>query len=134
MATWSRPRRRAPGSTGARCSSASTPDTTSHCSRPGSAGPTASTRAAWGPLLQLEQLLGHVVDQRGDDPEHDGRPHRLVLQGAVARLPVLDQRPDPAGVVEQEADANEGAEEDRSEEQTSELQSLTNLVCRLLLE
>src|SRR5258706_5573323 len=40
----------------------------------------------------------------------------------------------PQGVVVERVIALEGKPADRSEEHTSELQSLTNLVCRLLLE
>src|SRR5262249_61191181 len=54
------------------------------------------------------------VSPAGAEPVADGRDHRLAVAGGGACGPA-----DRA---------------DRSEEHTSELQSLTNLVCRLLLE
>src|SRR5437016_8206294 len=54
-----------------------------------------------------------------------------VVEEPVAAARRGDEEVGPAVVVVVEED---GAGRDRSEEHTSELQSLTNLVCRLLLE
>src|SRR5262249_61439055 len=63
-----------------------------------------------------------------------GLPGRLAVQGerpyAAGRAPVVGLL--QPGVRDDEAPAVE--DEVRSEDHTSELQSLTNLVCRLLLE
>src|SRR5438093_5802919 len=59
------------------------------------------------------RVLGGRADQ-GDDPVLDPREEGILL-GSVEAVDLV-------------------TEEDRSEEHTSELQSLTNLVCRLLLE
>src|SRR5438093_9905145 len=62
---------------------------------------------------------------------HDALPicQRPVLRRAAARAAGLEQ-PDAAARVHRRAARSRS----RSEEHTSELQSLTNLVCRLLLE
>src|SRR5438093_13557991 len=57
---------------------------------------------------------------------HDALPILTVPADGLSRVPIMLRRvvfPDPEGPVTT-----------RSEEHTSELQSLTNLVCRLLLE
>jgi hypothetical protein len=73
-----------------------------------------SSRAQSGTavILGLEQPFHDVVEQCGHGPEDDDGPRRLVRQSAALGLRVLDERPDPARVVEQEPDANEGPEED----------------------
>src|SRR5438093_7653670 len=57
---------------------------------------------------------------------HDALPISAVRQGQHARAGVRDHEP--------QLPLRRGDPERRSEEHTSELQSLTNLVCRLLLE
>src|SRR5437016_10829741 len=60
-----------------------------------------------------------------------GRPARTVrAAGGVARRQIVTTPPPPA----YGRDNDDIHEQTRSEEHTSELQSLTNLVCRLLLE
>src|SRR5438093_9269251 len=56
--------------------------------------------------------------------------HRAAEQAAVGERVARDDAAQPFRLIER--GAREAA--DRSEEHTSELQSLTNLVCRLLLE
>src|SRR5438270_9278104 len=72
--------------------------------------------------LALERLLGepcyHMIEVFGH-PEHVGMWHQAVR----GDMPDWD-----------ELFAGYGAAVDRSEEHTSELQSQSNLVCRLLLE
>src|SRR5262249_56599267 len=60
-----------------------------------------------------------------------GAPEREALIGGKASLGVRRPRGDLRSSVAGAQDGNAGH---RSEEHTSELQSLTNLVCRLLLE
>src|SRR5437016_11403792 len=66
----------------------------------------------------------------------DAKVHHLHLAGArhhdVSRLDIAVD--DPGAVRLRERDADRARKLHRSEEHTSELQSLTNLVCRLLLE
>src|SRR2546430_9088583 len=66
---------------------------------------------------RLLDLPREVTVVRGEDPDAEGQRHRRVDE---------DER--AVTVVETEGD------EHRSEEHTSELQSQSNLVCRLLLE
>src|SRR5215213_11571349 len=54
----------------------------------------------------------------------------VLVSGLAAGVLLLVRRRAPAGSVFEDGDRASG----RSEEHTSELQSLTNLVCRLLLE
>src|SRR5258706_10331049 len=86
-------------------------------------------------------LIGQRGDdsQRGDDLEEAVRRHgRDDSQGSCGPVPGRDGSQSIsgwlAGEAEERADAEERGEVDQSEEHTSELQSLTNLVCRLLLE
>src|SRR2546430_7500768 len=58
--------------------------------------------------------------QRGEDRERDRRDD--------------DERAAPAAEKQQDHEAGQGGRDGRSEEHTSELQSQSNLVCRLLLE
>src|SRR2546427_2729388 len=98
--------------------------------------------------LQVEQPLGRPDDhaaRREVDLAHDlGNRWDQMLPRVVAHDPeVLRRRPLDAGyppdlppVLREHAAALElpGVEAPRSEEHTSELQSQSNLVCRLLLE
>src|SRR5262249_61684357 len=62
---------------------------------------------------------------------HDALP----ICAAAAGLREIAALPDPVGrVLDSSVRPNAAVEDARSEEHTSELQSLTNLVCRLLLE
>src|SRR5262249_62380808 len=81
-------------------------------------------------LRQIVALLAQVRGSLGRQGRPGGRlhrrPRRAVSQG---------RREEPAGVLCQprhEPTGGEGLLIERSEEHTSELQSLTNLVCRLL--
>src|SRR2546430_10185086 len=58
-------------------------------------------------------------------------PYTTLFRSRHPRRPAGDQRPEGTGVGWRGAAA---AADDRSEEHTSELQSQSNLVCRLLLE
>src|SRR5258706_5808743 len=62
-----------------------------------------------------------------------GRGHDQLARHRQDRRLHRHQRHD-AGVAEVEQRLQQPGDETRSEEHTSELQSLTNLVCRLLLE
>src|SRR2546430_10169986 len=64
-----------------------------------------------------------------DRPEHAGAPRQVVDHGSLRAQQVL-QRPVRVGSEESSDALLEG---ERSEEHTSELQSQSNLVCRLLL-
>src|SRR5688572_32492568 len=71
---------------------------------------------------------------------HDALPISLVSGAEGSRLIAVGVREGPANVTEESALGGVAAREsraverDRSEEHTSELQSQSNLVCRLLLE
>src|SRR2546425_2455404 len=58
--------------------------------------------------------------------------HRRHLRGAYRQGPALQERQDAVGVARDPRP--DEAQQPRSEEHTSELQSLAYLVCRLLLE
>src|SRR5438874_347410 len=60
----------------------------------------------------LEEPLHYVVEQGRDGPKDDDGPRRLMRQSAALRLPVLDEWPDPARVVEKKPDADEGRKKD----------------------
>src|SRR2546427_5297630 len=67
------------------------------------------------------------------------RPPRSTLfpYTTLFRSPVVDGRADPALLparAPEDGAGSRGADQPRSEEHTSELQSQSNLVCRLLLE
>src|SRR5438046_8043930 len=83
--------------------------------------------------LRRQQLFGPATaqqEQRSDGHE-DGQGPDAGLRG-FGDGPVLGHAEDEAA--EEGAGEPGEAAEERSEEHTSELQSLTNLVCRLLLE
>src|SRR2546430_4936273 len=65
-----------------------------------------------------EQEVGHDLEHRGDLLRQYGSARRVLLHEHAARAIAL----------------GENAGRQRSEEHTSELQSQSNLVCRLLLE
>src|SRR5262249_60876687 len=75
--------------------------------------------------FQALHLLGVICIQSGD-----------LERGAALIEAALEVQPDDAAALGNLATALNGLgrREQRSEEHTSELQSLTNLVCRLLLE
>src|SRR5262249_60779301 len=75
--------------------------------------PPSSTLFPYTTLFRSLQRLGRF---QAEQAAADDRPHAGAQGGGRDRLEVLDRAVD------------------RSEEHTSELQSLTNLVCRLLLE
>src|SRR5258706_2490493 len=70
----------------------------------------------------------HHLGERVCDPCRTGRAQRRLRQCAVGHRDRPHAR--PAGHLQ----VMGGVPDDRSEEHTSELQSLTNIVCRLLLE
>src|SRR5262249_57033218 len=77
------------------------------------------------PICHVQPLVEGPIVDRAVAEERDRDAARLQQLEAVARPRGLeDARPDDAA----------GPHQARSEEHTSELQSLTNLVCRLLLE
>src|SRR5258706_3507281 len=81
-------------------------------------------RSTLFPYTTLFRSLGHEVFAGGNG-ERAQHVHHL---GFIGELRIVALMP-------REERVNDGADdEDRSEEHTSELQSLTNLVCRLLLE
>src|SRR2546425_605374 len=84
------------------------------------------------PRLDLEALLGEGVRERLErvpDPRLDGRRHHVV-----GPSPALDPREVEHVVDEPREPLALARDHPRSEEHTSELQSLAYLVCRLLLE
>src|SRR5688572_30887984 len=64
------------------------------------------------------------------EPEHGVQPRHVVELGAGGEQAQVEAAPSPLGVRLEDL----RADVDRSEEHTSELQSQSNLVCRLLLE
>src|SRR5437016_8087922 len=100
---------------------------------------TAKVRLLHGEFSQvLDQLASNGVQadaillDLGVSSMQLDRPERGFSYAADA---ALDMRMDPSAELTARDIVNDAAERDlRSEEHTSELQSLTNLVCRLLLE
>src|SRR5262249_62409553 len=94
------------------------------------------------PLFPYTTLFRSVRDRAGRQHERvcAGRVERdaVAVRQQVQHVPPARREPadDAFGLAPRERVARELllAGEDRSEEHTSELQSLTNLVCRLLLE
>src|SRR5262245_64529088 len=86
-------------------------------------------RATLFPYTTLFRSRPQVIDQRGADRSPSGLPEtkrtrdKLRHEGRIGKVGELDQ-PDAVAV----------GDRSRSEEHTSELQSLRHLVCRLLLE
>src|SRR5262249_61860921 len=85
--------------------------------------------------LSLHDALPICRAHTGDDRARDRAAHRAPLpaparDGEAARPRRLDQRQGNRARQAEDHPSRAG----RSEEHTSELQSLTNLVCRLLLE
>src|SRR2546430_5332477 len=68
----------------------------------------------------------------GRQPDQPDEPTRTTAEGG--RESPLDRRGEPRRPNPSNDDEEANEEEDRSEEHTSELQSQSNLVCRLLLE
>src|SRR5437016_6955880 len=88
-------------------------------------------------LVPYTTLFRSVAPDRQRQPKGEDQPHQRE-KGALHDPDRLAQRlglpaQHPAGEVPEEQESADDAG-DRSEEHTSELQSLTNLVCRLLLE
>src|SRR2546430_11918385 len=81
-------------------------------------------------------LFPYTTLFRSDDVEQTGPPRRRrgrMQQGRAAQiLRAVPARPVPPEVIQ--APVRPDCENVRSEEHTSELQSQSNLVCRLLLE
>src|SRR5437016_8002560 len=75
----------------------------------------------------FQNVVEHGRREPGVDPEEEGLVHHGVGGGELPHDPVTD-------VTEPGLAQHVAGEHERSEEHTSELQSLTNLVCRLLLE
>ena len=73
---------------------------------------------------------------RGETLPGPGRPELALVIDLpdLGRVDVQRRQPAAAVAVRVDADQVSQVEDLRSEEHTSELQSLTNLVCRLLLE
>src|SRR5205814_3248900 len=96
-----------------------------------------------GPFLSPKRMGAHPLDQRRDpDPL---LLERLLAAGPVTQMTLAHELPDALqligalqarGVVVScgHSDATAQEAQARSEEHTSELQSLRQLVCRLLLE
>src|SRR2546427_8349575 len=85
--------------------------------------PPRSTLFPYTTLFRSPRRVGHrhgravVVPHEGRRPQHhEGSPHRPEVRGEAVGRGAVDSN------------------NDRSEEHTSELQSQSNLVCRLLLE
>src|SRR5262249_59673289 len=100
----------------------------------------AASRGAQGASLRAGQRAGVVGSEGGGAravPERGGGGPRLPRRGRAHPAAFQRQRP-PAGAAQAGGDSRRapgaGVARGRSEEHTSELQSLTNLVCRLLLE
>src|SRR5438046_9748692 len=81
-----------------------------------------TTPASIAYTLSLHDALP-IYRVHGESTEHGRQVRQLALQDIA-----------PERVADEEQDRGETDPFDRSEEHTSELQSLTNLVCRLLLE
>src|SRR3712207_7832518 len=85
-------------------------------------------RSTLFPYTTLFRSLAGVVPLRGAD-----LLHRVLAGGGVE--PVQEEHPvEVVGLVLHAAGHQAGADDPRSEEHTSELQSRQYLVCRLLLE
>src|SRR2546430_5887012 len=93
--------------------------------------PPRSTLFPYPPLFR--SAPGHLHEFRADRGEH---LPRLVVDAVVAaqRAGVVVGDPVVEGLRRREAADEAPRLPDRSEEHTSELQSQSNLVCRLLLE
>src|SRR5262249_56572089 len=93
------------------------------------------------PPLSPPRLFSVLIDL-SFGRERRERVHRSAAQRRVEPVRSLDQRTDRLGDLHaaqraqrgEPLEARAGPEPPRSEEHTSELQSLTNLVCRLLLQ
>src|SRR5688572_32148483 len=77
--------------------------------------------------LPRRRLSRRLLDRAGADPMAEHAPH-------ARDDPVLDELPDPHVRLGDDLEEPGAPEQHRSEEHTSELQSQSNLVCRLLLE
>src|SRR5438093_8171496 len=92
------------------------------------------------PRWQDEHIAGRCGTPHGCAEHKQGDLRSLVLGFSRIHMPVFPARPWKEGTRPQNAGAYRNRCEKllrsvgRSEEHTSELQSLTNLVCRLLLE
>src|SRR5438045_5352225 len=80
------------------------------------------------PDPRVEEAVEDIRDQiEGDN--RDGNDHQICHEGVhIARLQTVEK------VVTHSVEREDRLRHDRSEEHTSELQSLRHLVCRLLLE
>src|SRR5437016_1403598 len=86
-----------------------------------------------GTLATLDALRTDFVNPKIS--EHQGRIVKLTGDGMLVEFPsVVNAVACAAELQRGIRKQNAGTPQDRSEEHTSELQSLTNLVCRLLLE
>src|SRR5262249_61727008 len=89
------------------------------------------------PLFPYTTLFRSHLSRAVPRPGGRGAP-ALALSGRRARPAAIRPRPPPAGrrgaPSVHSRSSTSGRCRSRSEEHTSELQSLTNLVCRLLLE
>src|SRR5262249_60639685 len=91
-------------------------------------------RPPTSPLFPYTTLFRSLQAAVGGKPGALGQPGRPARdERARQRRRVLGRRGEHPGVVIGRHDGR-GGDRVRSEEHTSELQSLTNLVCRLLLE
>src|SRR5205085_5418612 len=75
-----------------------------------------------------QRTRGRQTDRRPGHPESRSRSVSILPDGPLPPLPPSGAVPSP------EVSRRAGKGEIRSEEHTSELQSQSNLVCRLLLE
>src|SRR5258706_11749089 len=76
--------------------------------------------------LPISEQMVRILGRLESDPHRNALHDLDVVAGCVLGRQQAELRPGRA--------AHSGADRFRSEEHTSELQSLTNLVCRLLLE
>src|SRR2546425_2351411 len=98
------------------------------------AGILARDHFAW--VERIAQPVADVVDGEHSQEDRGTREEGPVRREVQVVLGV-EEDASPRGNVGREAEAEEGERgfrDDRSEEHTSELQSLAYLVCRLLLE
>src|SRR2546430_7077818 len=84
-------------------------------------------RSTLFPYTTLFRSIRGRREQRGLDERRHALEHRLVLRKPLGVAPGELRHLTPHELLV-------GAEQQRSEEHTSELQSQSNLVCRLLLE
>src|SRR2546430_12742845 len=86
-------------------------------------------------LSRSERVVGHD-DTRGDCPVRDAEVStaRAVPDDEVARHHGVDEVDDSDSTARAPMVADDDVVAQRSEEHTSELQSQSNLVCRLLLD